>query len=282
MSMPRDFQIERNVVVITGGFLKDRNWVLRNILQVEDTEFIRMSKGDRTLARAFGLDVNQRAPWELNRFIDDMIAKRNDAVDSFITDSMKEADPSADCTSFDIVGQRPAKFQDAEVPQIISVTWPGFTANNGERWPATDVKLLSTPRRDAVLTIELSNHVLAWLLAVVPTCETAKRRKQTHDDVHSMPKLSPPNVRWIKKGGHWRIACSYKDESGKYVMKMKTPAPFDDPVMWGKSVETTAYEVQAMFNKFAKQPADEEEWTIGEEIELEPTTPAMSADASPR
>ncbi len=160
MASPVPFHISRNASVVTGGFLGEHNLAASNLTYVNNEEFMRFTMADRMLARALGLDVHLRSPWANNSFIDDISSMRNEVVDDAILEHERATDPHADTVSDTVVEHRPSRFQAANVPQIVEVKWSAFTSNAGDRWPETAVRVLSTPRRDGVLTIEFSERVL--------------------------------------------------------------------------------------------------------------------------
>ena len=87
-TVAKPFAVRTDLVVIEGGWLKDNEpWVLNDpdaMQQVGGSIFIHMTKDNRKLARAFGCDMDARAPWENSAFLNYLSILRNRAVDGYI------------------------------------------------------------------------------------------------------------------------------------------------------------------------------------------------------
>ena len=67
----------------------------------------------------------------------------------------------------------------------------------GQRWPSTSVSVLWSSRRNPVVTVELCEKVLSWMVAVVPTVRKRTSGVGSKDDIkETLLPLSHRNVRW--------------------------------------------------------------------------------------
>ena len=230
--MTNGFTIKRSLVTVEGGALSEP-WVLevkRQKVMLFDVEFIELSMQDRKFARALGLDLHKRAPFEDTTLMQHIAKLRNELVDEMIQKKRVTDDPLADGVNAPVcVKDRAKAFVAACLPQVIEIRIAGFTNAAGDRIPEKRLKVYSTPRRDGVLTVELSEDTLAWFVQAValewnvngaPWVKTAS--PQSEDD---LPELLNPSVCKFKRRGDistWAITCWFRTSNGDFKQFTKT------------------------------------------------------------
>ena len=87
--------------VVRGGGLGDDVWVPANVMNVEDKQFIPLSRSDRRFQRyVLGSRPHlggrsKTAPFAFNSFLDGLSALRNAAVDTLLLQHLQDQDPIA-------------------------------------------------------------------------------------------------------------------------------------------------------------------------------------------
>ena len=212
------FKITKGLVGIEAEHFSEP-WVVsvkRQRIAVFDIEFFELNMQDRKLARALGLDMSKRSPFEDTTLLSHLAKLRNMKVDSLIKQHMKDDDPmaSADADNVDLAdthSARARRFASASVKQVIEVEVPQFTKENGDVVDAKVLRMYSTPRRDSVLTIELSESNLSWLADAVVMewdVEDAPWVRHPDEDVASLPELTSPHICRYKKKGENKVIIS--------------------------------------------------------------------------
>jgi hypothetical protein len=261
--METPFVVTVGAVVVSGGHLKEP-WLVDAKL-VDNKHFIRLSKGDRKLAKAVGFDVKQaRSWWPEGSFIQIITQLRDDAVDELIHNHFVDDDPMADSqqASPQKVNHlpRPQLFETAKVEQVIEITYPAFTASDGARVPSHMLRVISTPRKGGAVTMELTAENMQLIaMTVGPAAEDDVadgdgdepnvRTDGDEPDTHFI--INEPNVRWAKRSADsaWVMSCSYRAGTGKWKTHSKVPNFEDDDELNDNIMRQTAAKVQEFYRE---------------------------------
>ena len=218
------FTITRDVVCVNGGHGGSIDWLLEvstvnNVPTddntVIDVETFKVTMEDRSLAKFMGLDCSKRKPFEGTTLIAHMGKLRNAAVDRYILEANVCDDPMGDVSvdsSSKVRGNRSKAFDDAQVPEMITIEVCGFTRDDGARVPTKRLRVVSTPRRDVHLQIELSESTLGWMgHAIMHTWDVdgAPWVKNTVPNaLDNLPEL-PEGVTYKKRGSYCTSIVGY-------------------------------------------------------------------------
>ena len=144
---------------------------------IEGKEFIALNKQDRKLARALGIQIGERNPWEGNHFLMQLANIRDSAVDSLIHRARMDDDPCGDADDNDspldvqFKKGRMKLFEASNVPASIEIVYPGFTTAEGMRIPDTTLNVISTPKRGTTVTMEATDRNLDFILTAAQNCD---------------------------------------------------------------------------------------------------------------
>ena len=209
----------RNAVVVEGGCLKTP-WVL-HAKTINDRQFITLSKSDRRFAMAMGLDCKRRHPFSESSVIEVLGETRDKVVDEWLVNAKREADPMSDVID-DIkdAGQgRMQLFRSMDPPPFVEVQFDGFVTDDGSRIDAHAMMMVTTPRRNAAVSIEITAHNLNWLAKVFASTnfmqESPNKKRQRIELPAGLPTLQS-DVCYFKKlrSGRIVLVCKYKDAEG--------------------------------------------------------------------
>ena len=265
----RPFSIKRSIVAIDGGSL-DEPWLVevkKQKIGLFDHEFVSISMTDRKFARSMGLDCTARSPFQNTTLLHHIAKLRNEKVDQAIQKFLLRNDPMADddaSSQLSCIPQDRAKsFATAQVPQVIEIRIGAFTKEAGERIPEKKLKVYSTPRRDALLTIELSEATLDWLSEAIwhewdVTNAPWLRTFATSDD---LPELQYPDICFYRlRGGKWCIVAMIRGPSGNVKPHQKTLGNIDHMTeeMLKFHVMSIEQQVAAMYHRLNHPEPNEE------------------------
>ena len=171
MQTAQPFRVMRNQTVITGGWLNGP-WVVEE-KEVEGKLFMVLDKQDRRLARAVGMDMSQRSPWGNNRFLAHLAHLRDARVDQLIHEARLADDPLAarDTAELEVEACKVGRMKQLKkynIPTIVAIKYPSFITTNGARVEETVVNVISTPKRGAVVTMELTDENIEWMAMAAP------------------------------------------------------------------------------------------------------------------
>ena len=151
------FQVFRDVIVVTAG--RSSEWVVCNVTEVDNKEYVKICPSDRKLARALGLDMEQRWPWGGKPILKELINIRDNKIEQLMKaavvmgDERADADGGAD-QSVRNSHQRAAAFE--SLPKSIPIICPGFSMPGGALQAEHRMWVLSTPATKGLLHIELA------------------------------------------------------------------------------------------------------------------------------
>ena len=156
------FTMERRIV-IQGGHLK-RPWVPDTSV-IDGVDVLTLSCTDYSLASALG--KTRANPLSSVCVFSHLAYQRDRMVDRIIAQSQHDQDPMADAgaplAQVESKG-RLAAFGAANVPTFVTIDVPGFCCPAGERVPECSIRIVTTPKRRANVSMELSAANLDWLL----------------------------------------------------------------------------------------------------------------------
>lgn len=163
---PVPFSVQK-AMVLHGGFLKKP--LTLECEQIESISFVTLSKKNPSLALALGHKGKRSSPFAGTSLIDEIVKKRNDAVDQCIVEAMRQADPMAEAidlgsSSMTATGPRSKLFHEFKVPSYIGVTFDAFVTPEGKRVPAHTINVVSTPKKLCAVAVEATAASFDWLV----------------------------------------------------------------------------------------------------------------------
>ena len=244
--MASDFSITHQTV-IEGGFLKEP-WAIAT-KKVDGVEFFVAQKEDRKFARALGLPVKERNPWQKCDLLTSFKLIRDETVDAMLIDALKAEDPLADYDPTHVVSKGRLKaFNEAKVLQIISITFPAFVSEKGDRFDAHTLRVFSAPKRGIDLTVELTEENFNWMRETVANCASfrTKARKAMDDyGANDLIQLTQPACKWRKRAnGRHAIYCRHRNADGVWQFHHDTPPNVADPLLMSSIVKDVEQRVQ--------------------------------------
>ena len=222
------FYVRNNVTVIAGGLLKEP-WVVEPMPELGYEPFLEIGMNDRKLARAVGLDCNERAPFARTTLIQYLAKARNDKVDELIIVAKKGDDPMADVSTptkrgkCSVVKHRDFEFTAAKVPRVVPLQLPAFTATDGTCVGGIVMNVIATVRVDVHVSMELTDVNLEWFAQAIhvswdvrdnPWAKKTRDRASMDDEgcIADLPRLQSPNTRYAKRGrGEQAVVARYFD-----------------------------------------------------------------------
>ena len=199
---PQPFSINCSVVAFEGGFIP-------------------LSMNDRGLARALELDMNRRSPFAGTTCIQHLAKLRNEKIDELISKHLLKDDRYDDTNASraKIDKDRVIAFEAANIPKTIEIHVGSFIATDECLVPQRLVKVLSAPRRDALLWMQLTEGNLAWLRKAIRAkwgVEGAPLLK-TNRNISEYPKLSRPDIMRYKRTRDSEVAirCFFRTLQGE-------------------------------------------------------------------
>jgi hypothetical protein len=108
---------------------------------------------------------------------------------------------------------RAKDFQDATIPEVIQITYPGFTTASRKRDPAQVLNTVATPKRGTPLRLELNEEIYDWLVLAATNCDYKHTSPKTRAQkavalVDDRPTIDEPNVMWwFRSVGHLLTLC---------------------------------------------------------------------------
>ena len=224
-------------LIIEGGHLADKTWAPKHLLEVDGRFFLPLTRADRELAKAIGLNTSVRSPWGKNGWPDYLASLRNDAVQELMDEAARKGvDPLAD------KGQRlrrPRKDLLAEVDSLIPVHVP-------ECGPlaATTLYTLKPWLSREVFAFELTDESIEYLSAAVHL--PCPMPRVDHEPVSERLGGDTPNVnRAAKRCTLW---CHYVDETGTRRTKQRKVPQCGDDALRLATMQVMAKDLQTYYN----------------------------------
>ena len=211
--------VVRRTLVVEGGWLQSP-WVVDSKV-VDGGEFITLALTDRSLAKAMGMNMSERSPLAQCSVFSHMASARDAQVDSLIFAAKVDKDPMGDGTSLAQAQQmapmpsrgRAMAFAEADIPDTISVKMASFVTPDGQRVEEHTLRVVTTPKRRANVTMEATAENFEWLLKAAQ-CDWdsgVKPQRGIDDEEESMlPELAHPCKYQKTESGKLKIVCSYR------------------------------------------------------------------------
>ena len=213
------FAIKR-ALVLEGGWLQ-APWVLETQV-VDGGEYIALLFSDRSLAKALGMNMSMRSPLAQCSIFAHMASVRDDHVDTLIHAAKVNNDPMADASASTAMGPMPSRgralaFVEAGLPNTVALKFPAFVTADGTRVKEIAIRLVTTPKRKAHVTMEATPENFEWLVKAAHedwgASDRPPKMKRTEDDEQSsLPVLKHPCKYHKTAGGKTKIVCSYRDQ----------------------------------------------------------------------
>jgi hypothetical protein len=223
------FSVHRGVVV-EGGFLT-APWAVKTI-SIGDRDFITLYKCDRMLAKALGLNMSERAPFQTSSVFEHRAAARDRDVDKLIITAQKDDDPMAENDGDNDTmtsTNRTVKFNDVAPPNFIPITFAAFVTENGERVDARSINIITTPKRCAAVSIEITPDSMGWLAKAFASTQDifpSPSKKQKHapnvSEHACMPELTTRCRYTTTNTGRGGLVLYYRTATGESKRHVKT------------------------------------------------------------
>ena len=254
--------VVRHSLVIEGGWLSTP-WVL-NTKVIDGGEFYTMKIGDRSLAKALGMNLSERSPLAKCSIFPYMAEARDTKVDGLIFAAKVDNDPMADASASGSSAKMPSKGRTAalaSVPSTISIDMPAFVTADGQRVEGHTLRVVATPKRGAAVTMEVTAENFEWLAKAAQAEWEVDRKpaqKRTIDcfDDGSWPELQHPCKYWKTSAGKLKIMCYYFHE-GRWKRHTKALNVSTDLSSLESIVRSCENDVLEFYN-LNHQPHDEE------------------------
>lgn len=227
--MAKPFTVQ-HVLELQGGHLTKPLKISCETVSAQCFTYLR--KTDAGLARALGFPTPKNSsPFANVNIFEYLTQVRNEKVDKLIRDHLLNQDSMADhsCT-IDIAQEgRLRLFDDAKIPQVISVEMPPFISPEGRRVDARSIDMIATPRRNVSPCVEASAELFEWILHAchhtwpVDAVPKRKRCPSSDEDAEAdLPELPEP-VKYLDVAKDKIVLKVYykKDTSKKWHMKSK-------------------------------------------------------------
>ena len=218
----------QRALVIEGGALK-APWVL-DCTTIAGIDFAQLLMGDRSLARAMGMNMSARSPLQACEIFSHMIKLRDAKVDSLIASSKVADDPMADVQAIASITLpslgRPQAFAKADVPGFVELSFDEFVTPEGVRIEAHVVKVVTTPKRGVALTIEAAPANFEWLRWACQVQWGSQRASTKRQLKRTLTLDELPDLEWPLKYGRDSaggvvIMCHYRGEAGRWIRHQK-------------------------------------------------------------
>ena len=212
---PAPFNV-RQTLVVEGGWLQSL-WAVDSKV-VEGVEFATLSMSDRSLAKALGMNMSERAPLSNCSIFSHMAAVRDAEVDAIIFQSKLEKDPMADSAAAKSLPSRgrAIAFAEAAVPAMISLKIQAFVTHDGQRVDDHTIRIITTPKRGATVTMEAKAENFEWLLMAAQAewggAAKVSKRVISDDGEAGLPELAFPCKYQKTDIGKLKIVCSYRQQ----------------------------------------------------------------------
>ena len=197
MSAP--FKIKHGCIIVEGGYLKEL-WVIEPKV-IDGEAFLVMSKGDRKLARAMGLNMEEQHPWKGTNILNQLIDTRDLCVYNLLCKKLNDDDEMAEGDAHVKIPKsgRAKLYQKAGVPSVIQISVPKFQVDGGMH-PAVTLNVLSTVAKGSSVAIELTTDNLEFLRAAAHSKELQVQRLKRKCAEPDLPELMAPIAYWRRRG----------------------------------------------------------------------------------
>lgn len=168
------------------------------------------------------MNMSERSPLSKCAVFSYMAEVRDAKVDEIIFTTKVDKDPMGNASSS---GQAPTRmpsrgralaFENAKVPNTISIKMAAFVTPDGQRVEEHTLRVVTTPKRGANVTMEVTAENFEWLmLAVQVDWEIeAKPEKRPIDEVDedTLPELQAPLKYEKAPCGKVKIFCRYRHQ----------------------------------------------------------------------
>ena len=186
-----------NRIVIEGGALSEP-WVPKEIIMSAGSAFIELSRSDRKLQRFINIPTKSNNPLAVNAFLDDLMKKRNAAVDDAIWSEFKKADQFLqDDERTKIMKQRRGTVEEHDMPEVVTIDLQGlqYSGDNGVELSVGDISIKCSFRLSPIrkVAVECAADVLDYVrCACLHAAACADRDSQ--DGVRSKRLTIVPGV----------------------------------------------------------------------------------------
>ena len=265
---PRPVAVKQ-ITVIEGGYLKEP-WAVP-LTSVDGKDFLCLSKGDRKLARFVGLDMNVRNPWGTNQFLRFLTKLRDAKVDALLRAALASDDPMADEVDDEMASGDPMtpckgrhrRFEEANIPSVITVASPELVRDDGIRVPPHEFNVISTPKKDKDVMIEVTTENMQWISEVAATVQHSvptPARKRASDLAHI--ELSHPECKWRRRRDHKKelsVMVDYYGYDHKWHTHWETPEVFEDDELCKQAVREAEDRAHLFYTENHQQELYEED-----------------------
>lgn len=215
--MAQPFSV-RQAVIVEGGWIT-RPWVPQ-LREVDGRCFLAMSNNDRDLARAMGMNMNERAPLSSQSLFAYLEKMRDDAVDALIRQRDQILDPLADSPDVSSPMKLPGAgrrqtFDTAAIPQLIDIALPAFVCDDGEQVAARSMAVIATPKRKVLVMIEATAGNLDWCRNAITVDWEMPNKKRVRHSHEEFPALLHAHVcKYKRLANKLYVQCRYTKSAG--------------------------------------------------------------------
>ena len=224
MTAPVPFVIKRNQITAEGGVSKEPLVVEYRTVAGDERNWFALGISYRNLARNFGLDTDAPNPSADTNVISVLQTLRNEKVDELLFMQQVDKDPmgSSARKAPKLTKGRVKAFSKAGLPCGVNTKLPPFKDYMGEDVPELTMSVLSSPKTNSILEIELNAANMDWLAKAIWTDWGVDPAKRERMELSGLPELTEPNVKWARIGnGCPRIKATYRKPDGRigYISK---------------------------------------------------------------
>ena len=187
------------------------------------------SQESRKLAHALGLaTVADRWPLHGTHVISHAARNRDAEVDRWMQQKILEQDPMAESIQGDSLDnqERLTRFNATNPPAYLPVQFDAFVTDDGRRIDAITINMVTTPKRDASVMMELTVDNLQWLTDAfaasnnddwAPEPQPKKSNVAAVGDMDAPPPLTSGIVQYCAQNGERKhlLFCWYRTNDGK-------------------------------------------------------------------
>jgi hypothetical protein len=209
--------VVRRSLVIEGGWLQSP-WAVDS-KSIGGCDFVTLAMSDRMLAKSLGMNMSDRAPLGDSTIFSHMALLRDAKVDEIIFTAQVDKDPMANASSS---GSAPVPsrgramaFAAANVPDTISLKIAPFVTPDGQRVEEHILRVVTTPKRRANVTMEATSENFSWLMLATKAdwdIGAKPEKRSIHEvDESTLPELSHP-CKYSVHSNKVKVRCSYRQQ----------------------------------------------------------------------
>ena len=211
--------VVRRSLVIEGGWLQSP-WAVDS-KSIGGSDFVTLAMSDRMLAKSLGMNMSDRAPLGDSTIFSHMALLRDTKVDEISINTQVDKDPMSNASSSSSAQPpvpsrgRAMAFAEAHVPDTISLKIAAFVTPDGERVEEHILRVVTTPKRRANVTMEATSENFGWLMMATQAewhIGTKPEKRSIHEvDESTLPELSHP-CKYSVQAGKVKVLCSYRQQ----------------------------------------------------------------------